>query len=108
MAKEYKVQIRKESAESEQSGDSGQLETASEMTLEEARAYRASLHKPEHKEPSLEEKRNQFRMWWAEQKYRFGKGKDLEPILWMHLKAIDHTKPEQFEKGLQNFGLTAK
>ncbi len=86
---------------------SGQQEQP-EMTMEEARAYRASLHRPEQIQQSPEEQRNEFRMWWAEQKSRFGMGKDLEPILWMHLKAIGMTSPESFEAGMQNFGLKSK
>ena len=91
------------------SGDTSQVveffNKPEEMTLEEAAAYRAALYKPEAKELSIEEEQNLFRMWWAEQKYRYGQPKELEEILWLHLKAIDHTRPDQFEKGLANFGL---
>ena len=92
MAKEYKVQKEQES-------------NAPEMTLEEARAYRASLYKPEEVQLSDDQKREEFRKFWAQEKYNYGKSKDLEPILWAHLKAIGMDKSENFEKGLLHFGL---
>lgn len=76
-----------------------------EMTLEEARAWRKSLAKPEHKVLTDAEKRDEFRKFWAEQKYMYGKAKDLEPILWAHLKASKQDEPTQFEAGIAHFGL---
>lgn len=93
MAKEFK--IRKEDQE----------DSAPSMTLAEARAYRVSLHKPEEAKLSDEEKRDHFRKFWAQQKYKYGKSKDLEPILWLHLKATKQDEPSQFEDGLAHFGL---
>lgn len=94
MAKEFK--IRKEDLE-----DS----SAPEMTLEEARAYRASLYKPESVELSDDQKREEFRKFWAQEKYKYGKSKDLEPILWAHLKASKQDEPAKFEDGIAHFGL---
>lgn len=76
-----------------------------EMSLEEARAYRAALYKPSAKVLSEDEKREQFRIFWAQEKYKYGKSKDLEQILWVHLKASKHDDPEKFEAGLKHFGL---
>lgn len=76
-----------------------------EMSLDEAKAYRASLYKKEDAELSEQEKREQFRLFWAENKYKYGKAKDLEDILWMHIKAVKLNAPEQFEDGLVHFGL---
>lgn len=77
-----------------------------EMSLEEARAYRASLHKPAEKKLSDAEKREQFRLFWAQEKQKYGKAaKELEQILWVHLKASKLDEPEQFEKGIAHFGL---
>ena len=75
------------------------------MTLEEARAYRASLYKPESVELSDDQKREEFRKCWAQQKYNYGKSKDLEPILWAHLKATQQDIPTKFEDGILHFGL---
>jgi hypothetical protein len=81
-------------------------ETATaEMTAEEARAFRASLAKPAKKQLSDEEKREEFRLFWAREKYKYGKSKDLEQILWLHLKATKMDEPEKFEQGLKHFGL---
>lgn len=49
--------------------------------------------------------REAFKNYWAVSKKSFNRGKDIEDILWSHLKAIKHDKPELFEAGLLNFGL---
>lgn len=84
--------------EEQLSGDSG------EMTLEEARAYRASLHKPAPPSFSDDEKREQFRIFWAQAKAKYGKPKELEKTIWLHLKSAKMDSPEQFEAGLAHFG----
>lgn len=80
-------------------------ELKDEMSLEEARAYRASLHKPGKIELSEADRRNQFKMFWAQARKQYGRPKDLEAILWVHLKAIGSDQPEKFESGLAHFGL---
>lgn len=76
-----------------------------EMTLEEAKAYRASLYKPIVATLSDQEKRESFRIYWAQEKYNYGKTKELEEVIWLHLKAMKMDEPEQFEKGIEHFGL---
>lgn len=78
---------------------------ALEMTIAEARAYRASLYKPTVTILSDSEKREQFRIFWASEKYKYGKPKSLEQVLWLHLKASKFDDPEKFEDGLKHFGL---
>lgn len=75
------------------------------MGAEEARAYRASLHQPAAKKLSAQQKREAFRLFWAVEKAKYGKKKDLEGILWLHLKASKLDEPQQFEAGLAHFGL---
>ena len=77
-----------------------------EMSLEEARAYRASLYKPMPKVLNESQKREAFRIFWAANKTKYGKSKALEKALWLHLKTIGMNSPEQFSQGLANFGLT--
>lgn len=76
-----------------------------EMTLEEARAYRAARHAAKAPSLSEEQKKEQFRLFWALEKTKYGRPKELEEILWLHLKAIKHDAPEKFEAGLKHFGL---
>ena len=76
-----------------------------EMSVEEARAYRASKHKPAPQEFSEEQKREQFRVYWASEKAKYGKLKELEKSIWLHLKSTNMDSPEQFEVGLAHFGL---
>jgi hypothetical protein len=76
-----------------------------EMTQEEAKAFRASLAKPEDKKLTEQQKREEFRVFWAKSKKKYGKAKDLETILWVHLKAIKMDDPTKFEDGLKHFGL---
>lgn len=76
-----------------------------EMTLEESRAYRASLYVPTARVLSENERREAFRIFWASHKAQYGKAKSLEKTVWLHLKAIKMDTPETFENGLVHFGL---
>jgi len=80
-------------------------EKKSEMTLDESRAYRASLATNVPRKLDDHEKREQFRLFWAENKNKYGRAKDLEPILWVHLQAVKLDEPKDFEAGLAHFGL---
>lgn len=77
-----------------------------EMTMAEAKAYRASLNKAVVQDLNDQEKREAFRLFWAQAKSKYGKSKDLEQVLWLHLKATKQDTPEKFEDGLKHFGLT--
>ena len=81
------------------------LRQSEEMTLEEARAYRVSKYQGASISLTDQEKREAFRLFWAQEKYKYGKSKDLEDILWLHLKAIKMDEPKKFESGLSHFGL---
>ena len=76
-----------------------------EMTLEEAKDFRASLYKPQPKKMTEAQKREAFRVFWASNKSKYGKSKSLEKAIWLHLKSIDMDSPENFSDGLKNFGL---
>jgi len=82
-----------------------QNKAADEMTLEEARAYRAARHAANVAPQSEEQQKEKFRIFWAQEKVKYGRPKELEEILWLHLKAIRHDAPEKFEAGLKHFGL---
>ena len=75
-----------------------------DMSLEEAKAYRASLAKPKEKVLSEQEKREEFRMFWTKEKSKYGKSKEIEPILWIHLKSIGMDEPAKFAEGVAHFG----
>jgi hypothetical protein len=75
------------------------------MTLEEAKAYRASLYRPQARPLTEAQRREAFRVFWAGNKKKYGSSKYLEHALWLHLKAIGMDSPEQFHDGLFNFGL---
>lgn len=80
-------------------------EIRQEMTLEEAKAFRASMYKEPKKEMTEKEKRMQFKLFWAKEKTKYKKSRSLEEILWLHLKATKQDEPEHFEDGLRHFGL---
>ena len=84
--------------------NSSQKSELIEMSLEEARAYRASLYKPAPKTLSEAQKREAFRIFWAANKAKYGKSKQLEKAIWLHLKTIGMNSPEQFSQGIDNFG----
>lgn len=75
------------------------------MTLEEARAYRASKYKPRKRILSEQEKRDKFRLFWSQTRKKYGRPKGLENILWIHLQSTGNDEPEKFEAGLSHFGL---
>lgn len=76
-----------------------------EMTLAEAKAYRAALYKQVVQELTEQERKEQFRLFWAQERHNYGKAKDLEEILWLHLKSSKMDSPEKFQDGLNHFGL---
>jgi hypothetical protein len=76
-----------------------------EMTLEEAKAHRASLHKPAERVLQEYERREEFRVFWAKNRNQYGRQKDLEDVLWIHLKSAKLDDPKKFEEGLKHFGL---
>lgn len=75
------------------------------MTTSEANAFRASLYKPAPKKLSDSEKRESFRLFWTKNRKRYGRSKNLEGIIWLHLKSTKMDEPEKFEAGLSHFGL---
>ena len=75
------------------------------MNAEEAKAYRPALAKPVVRVLLESEKREQFRIFWAQAKRNFAKSKDLENVLWAHLKSSGNDVPENFKKGILHFGL---
>ena len=84
----------------------GKKEKIEEMSIEEARALRASLHKPKERELTSQEKKEQFRIFWAKSKKKYtSKTANIEKILWLHLVSTGNDEPQNFEKGIQNFGL---
>jgi hypothetical protein len=76
-----------------------------EMTLEEAKAFRASLAKPQEKILTDKDKREAFRSYWSQNKKKYGMTNKLEEILWLHLVSTKNDSPEKFENGLKNFGI---
>ena len=58
------------------------------MTLEEAKAWRASLAKPASAKPlSQKQKRDAFKVYWTQNKKKYGMTGKLEHVLWLHLVA---------------------
>ena len=93
--KEMKKEVREESGEMKKK----------EMSLEESKAYRASLYVPQKAVLSEAERLNSFKLFWAQSRKKYGKPKELESILWVHLKATGNDQPEKFEDGIAHFGL---
>ena len=76
-----------------------------EMSNEEARAFRASLVVDKVKVLNQKQKREAFKIYWTENKKKFGMTSKLEEILWLHLVSTKNDSPENFAAGLQNFGI---
>jgi hypothetical protein len=82
-----------------------EFQEAPEMTLEESKAYRASLIRIEVKPLTQKEKRNAFKVYWSQNKKKYGMTNKLEEILWLHLVSTKNDSPESFDAGLANFGI---
>lgn len=80
-------------------------EDKEEMSLEEAKAFRASLAKPEVEVLPEHKRKEEFKKFWASNRSKYNKPKELEEVLWIHLKSAKFDEPAKFEKGLENFGL---
>ena len=82
-------------------------EDRQEMSAEEARAARLAAAKPKApKELSDAQKREAFRLHWLKERAKYGKdARDLEDIIWLHLKAVKMDEPSKFDDGLKHFGL---
>lgn len=65
----------------------------------------ASVFQPVERPLQEHERRELFRVFWAENRNKYGKGRSLEEILWVHLKAAKLDDPNRFEEGLTHFGL---
>jgi hypothetical protein len=77
-----------------------------DMTLEEAKAYRASLHKESApKSLTAKQKRDAFKIYWVQNKKKYGMSNKLEQVLWLHLVSTSNDSPENFDKGLAHFGI---
>jgi hypothetical protein len=82
------------------------VEEVKEMSLEEARKWRASLAKAAAPAILKEEQvREAWRLYWAQEKSKWANSKDLEHIIWLHLKAVAMAVPSRFEEGIKHFGL---
>jgi len=79
-----------------------------EMTLEEAKIFRASLAKPSQKPLSSKQKREAFKVFWTQNKKKYGMTGKLEHVLWLHLVSTNNDDPANFEAGLNNFGIVKK
>ena len=79
-----------------------QLQT---MTTEEAIALRAARYKNIPKPLTEKEKRQAFKIYWTENKKKYGMTGKLEEVLWLHLVSTKNDSPENFDAGLKNFGI---
>lgn len=82
-----------------------QAQEGQTMTMEEAKAFRASLAKPGNKPMNLKQKRDAFKVYWTQNKKKYGMTGKLEHVLWLHLVATKNDEPANFEAGLKNFGI---
>lgn len=74
--------------------------------MDEARKARLE-HASKRSAKSKDKKDNyvRFQEYWAAERRHYGRDKDLEEIIWPHLKAIGCDSPERFEEGIAHFGL---
>jgi hypothetical protein len=49
--------------------------------------------------------RDAFSEFWSRVRKEYNRPRELEPIIWAHLKSSGHDQPQLFEEGLTHFGL---
>jgi hypothetical protein len=49
--------------------------------------------------------RDAFSEFWARVRKEYNRPRDLESVIWAHLKSSGHDQPHLFEAGLAHFGL---
>ncbi len=49
--------------------------------------------------------REAFSEYWAQVRKQYNRPRELENVIWAHLKSSGHDKPDLFEDGLAHFGL---
>lgn len=49
--------------------------------------------------------RDAFSEFWARVRKQYNRPKELEHVVWAHLKSSGHDQPHLFEAGLTHFGL---
>jgi len=80
-------------------------EASNEEKTERAKARRQALHKAKISTLDVKDAREAFRKYWLVNKKAYGREKDIEEILWIHLKSVSCIQPDQFEDGITEFGL---
>lgn len=81
-----------------------QIEVIQE-NMDNARELKMALIKARQKVNKKDEEiRVKFQEYWAQNKTNYSCPKDVEPIIWAHLKAAGYDSPEKFEAGIKNFG----
>lgn len=81
-----------------------QIEVIQEK-MDNAKELKMALIKSRQKVNKKDEKtRVRFQEFWAKNKTKYSCPKDIESVLWAHLKAAGYDSPEKFEAGIENFG----
>jgi hypothetical protein len=79
-----------------------------QQRLAEGRALRLKLSQTKNKKETFTEKelRTKFEEYWNLNKAKFTEksSKELEEVLWFHLKSSGYSSPEKFEEGIVHFG----
>jgi len=78
------------------------LELARQMRLAMAASKRPRAEK------ASGDAREKFRSYWALNRRKYGRPRELEETLWAHLASIGATSEDRFEDGLRHFGLEEK
>lgn len=64
-----------------------------------------NMQKPAHlRDMNKKEKREAFRQFFIKAKRKLNLSSSLEDVIWMHLESTGMDSPENFKKGMQNFG----
>lgn len=81
-------------------------ELSQEERIAQAKEKRKKAWEEKQKQDGSEERirREEFRRFFVRIKGKLKIGKEMEEILWLHLKASGFDTKDKFEKGIKHFG----
>ena len=83
-------------------------EDSKEKSIERARKKRIALAKEKNIKIDETDQRKAFKKYFLKTSKKYNIRKDLEDIIWIHLKTIKKDSEELFDQGLKHFGIKIK
>lgn len=76
-----------------------------ENVADVAKAKRRAAHEAKLTKENAEDSREEFRKFFAKLKTKLDLSPSLESVIWLHFKAYNFDKKDNFSAGLKHFGI---